>query len=57
MKGAPDTDLGEEYETRKIRHYTVSFGPQHPAAHGVLILIPELNGEGLVRGHGGEFGQ
>ena len=40
----PDLNLGDEYESRKVRHYTVNFGPQHPAAHGVLRLILELNG-------------
>ena len=49
MNKAPDMNLGDEYETRKIRHYTVNFGPQHPAAHGVLRLILELNGEEIVR--------
>jgi NADH dehydrogenase (ubiquinone) Fe-S protein 2 len=49
MNKAPDKNLGDEYETRKVRHYTVNFGPQHPAAHGVLRLILELNGEEIVR--------
>src|SRR6266436_4851328 len=29
----------------EILNYTVNFGPQHPAAHGVLRLIMEVEGE------------
>jgi NADH-quinone oxidoreductase subunit D len=30
---------------REIRNYTMNFGPQHPAAHGVLRLVLEMDGE------------
>ena len=33
----------------QIRNYTVNFGPQHPAAHGVLRLVLEMGGEVVER--------
>ena len=33
----------------EMRNYTLNFGPQHPAAHGVLRLILEMNGEVVER--------
>jgi NADH-quinone oxidoreductase subunit D len=33
----------------EIKNYTVNFGPQHPAAHGVLRLVLELDGEVVER--------
>nr|UNI92485.1 NADH dehydrogenase subunit 7 [Silvetia siliquosa] len=38
----------KEFE-KKLQHFTINFGPQHPAAHGVLRLILELNGEVVQR--------
>lgn len=32
-----------------VRNYSINFGPQHPAAHGVLRLVLELNGETIQR--------
>jgi len=32
----------------EFRNYTINFGPQHPAAHGVLRLILELDGETVI---------
>ena len=40
-----DQNLGDE----AIQNYTINFGPQHPAAHGVLRLIMELDGEIVER--------
>jgi NADH-quinone oxidoreductase subunit D len=41
-----DLDLVEETQ---IRPYTMNFGPQHPAAHGVLRLVLEMDGEIVKR--------
>ncbi|MGR3272179.1 MAG: NADH-quinone oxidoreductase subunit D, partial [Thalassococcus profundi] len=40
-KGFADAETGEQ----KIRNFNINFGPQHPAAHGVLRLVLELDGE------------
>ena len=36
-------------ETERSRNFTINFGPQHPAAHGVLRLVLELDGEVVER--------
>jgi NADH-quinone oxidoreductase subunit D len=33
----------------EIRNYTMNFGPQHPAAHGVLRVVMEMDGEVIER--------
>jgi NADH:ubiquinone oxidoreductase subunit D len=33
----------------KMKHFTINFGPQHPAAHGVLRLLLELSGETIIK--------
>lgn len=37
-----------EQDLKKIKNFTLNFGPQHPAAHGVLRLVLELDGEVVV---------
>ena len=32
-----------------VKNYTINFGPQHPAAHGVLRMVLELDGEVVDR--------
>ena len=33
----------------QVRNFNINFGPQHPAAHGVLRLVLELDGEIVER--------
>ena len=39
----------KELKALTLNNYYINFGPQHPAAHGVLRLVLEMNGELLVR--------
>lgn len=48
-KQAQEALLKEEEILKKVRNFTMNFGPQHPAAHGVLRLVLELNGEIVQR--------
>ena len=43
--GSQDAETGEQ----RIRNFNINFGPQHPAAHGVLRLVLELDGEIVER--------
>ena len=43
--GSTDALPGEQ----RIRNFNLNFGPQHPAAHGVLRLVLELDGEVVER--------
>ena len=40
---------GVRRQMPEIRNYTLNFGPQHPAAHGVLRLVLEMDGEVIER--------
>lgn len=41
-------DLSEVHE-KPLHYYLLNFGPQHPAAHGVLRLVLELDNEVSLR--------
>ncbi|SFB75979.1 NADH-quinone oxidoreductase subunit D [Tropicimonas isoalkanivorans] len=43
--GSTDARTGEQ----QIRNFNINFGPQHPAAHGVLRMVLELDGEIVER--------
>ncbi|HET7409157.1 MAG TPA: NADH-quinone oxidoreductase subunit D, partial [Paracoccaceae bacterium] len=40
---------GVQAGEQRIRNFNMNFGPQHPAAHGVLRLVLELDGEIVER--------
>jgi len=50
MSDVPQTDVRPtEQRLTEAERYTINFGPQHPAAHGVLRLILEMDGEVVER--------
>ncbi|MBY3752766.1 NADH-quinone oxidoreductase subunit D [Azospirillum formosense] len=49
MATSAHPSAGQSGGKTQIKPYTMNFGPQHPAAHGVLRLVMELNGEVVER--------
>jgi NADH-quinone oxidoreductase subunit D len=49
LPGRPGAIRPRDPGDEKLNNYTINFGPQHPAAHGVLRLIMELDGEIVER--------
>ena len=45
----PDEDKPKTTKVVEVDNHTINFGPQHPAAHGVLRLILEMDGEVVER--------
>ncbi len=48
-KATPDQVMAPATKTVEIDSHSINFGPQHPAAHGVLRLILEMDGEVVER--------
>jgi len=48
FEGYP-VDTADTAGDQTVTNYTINFGPQHPAAHGVLRLVLELDGEVIQR--------
>ena len=46
---APLRVQGDKKPFGRLKNFAMNFGPQHPAAHGVLRLILELDGEVVKR--------
>ena len=44
-----DGSVDARQDEQKIRNFNINFGPQHPAAHGVLRMVLELDGEIVER--------
>ncbi|MEQ1724361.1 MAG: NADH-quinone oxidoreductase subunit D [Sphingopyxis sp.] len=49
MSEAASADTARTAGDRTIHNTTINFGPQHPAAHGVLRMVTELDGEIIER--------
>lgn len=45
----PNAPPYEELEGHKVATYSLNFGPQHPAAHGVMRLVLQLEGEVVIK--------
>jgi NADH:ubiquinone oxidoreductase subunit D len=41
-------ELNLNVDIKKLRTFNLNFGPQHPAAHGVLRLLLEVEGESII---------
>ena len=46
---AGEASRPDDASSTTVRNFTINFGPQHPAAHGVLRLVLELDGEVVER--------